>query len=78
MKNKTKTITDQAILYRLYCERSPGKAEGFAAGLSEVVGLDASDEQGLWLHPQAEIQVRWLDPYLNDTLMIEIVWNSDG
>ena len=69
-------IGEPAILYRLYCEKDVEKAQQLCAYLAEILVLDCSHERLTWSHPQKELQLCLKDLDLNDTLVIEIIWNA--
>jgi hypothetical protein len=72
-----KKIVEPAILYRLYLENVNEKAQKFSLKLSETLGLQPFGDDRTWKHPQEDFQLKLLDPDLNDTLLVEIIWNAE-
>mgnify|MGYP001174199564 CR=1 FL=1 len=77
MKMMKQTV-EHAILFRIYFEHNLIKVRDFSTNLSEVMELEATGVKDRWLDPNGEKQLRLLTADLNDTLVVEVVWNSDG
>jgi hypothetical protein len=74
MKRKM-TISNRALVFRLYCEKSPELVRDFAADMAERLGLLAEDtRQDVWR--DADMSLKMMDPYINDTLIVEMIWNE--
>jgi hypothetical protein len=69
-------IVKPAILYRLFCEKSPQKAVALCTQLAEALDLKFSGINNTWSHPGYILQLKCRDLDLNDSLIIEIIWNN--